>query len=61
MNLPEYNPIAAIERIAAEIAEFYPCAADGLLTAATAIQVLLEKPKGDEAARKALADHWGSQ
>jgi hypothetical protein len=57
-NVQIYNPIQTIERIAAEISEFYPCASVGLLTAATAIEVLLEKPSRDEQDRLALANHW---
>lgn len=58
MDIPVYNPVAAIERIAAEINEFFPCASVGLLTAATAIEVLLEQSHKDEADRLALAAHW---
>lgn len=57
MNLL-YNPVATIERIAAQISEFFPEAAVGLLTAATAIEVLLERPKRDEHDRLALSKHW---
>lgn len=56
--IPTYNPIAAIERIAHEIGEFFPSASVGLLTAATAIEGLLEKPNRDDADRLALANHW---
>ena len=55
MPLPVYNPVATIERIAHEISEFYPSASVGLLTAATAIEVLLERDNRD---RLALAAHW---
>lgn len=53
-----YNPVATIERIAAQISEFFPEAAVGLLTAATAIEVMLEKPHRDEQDRLALSAHW---
>jgi hypothetical protein len=60
MPLPIYDPIATIERLAAEISDFYPSAAVGLLTAATALEVLLERAKRDDVDRLALAQHWES-
>ena len=56
----EYNPVATVERIAAKINDVFPDEAVGLLTAATAIEVLLEKPRRDEQDRLAIAAHWGS-
>jgi hypothetical protein len=58
MPMPIYNPIAAIERIAADISDCFPSAAVGLLTAASAIEVLLDQRRKDEADHKRLTDHW---
>lgn len=51
-SAPEYNPIATIERIAAEIHDFFPSAAVGLLAAATALESERSGPV------RAFADHW---
>jgi hypothetical protein len=59
-NTPNYNPVVAIEQVACEISEMYPAAASTLLTAATAITILLEKSQRDEQDRLALQLHWES-
>lgn len=59
-TIHQYDPVAAIERIAVEISELYPSASVGLLAAATVIEEMLAKSRRDDVDRLALASHWES-